>query len=131
MGRGRIDSHNSHESGASDSALELLRERLGGKKAAPRKVDEHALSRLLEGDIAAAVIHDETLGQPFLLARDEAALRGLSESDRAMPVLYYGEKTRLEALGVEGVRALLRFREVLGPSVVLKAVRLPDGSTVQ
>ena len=82
------------------------------------------LDRLLEDStVAAGIFHSHALDRDFILARDSEALGALSEADRALPVLFFGEAPGLAALGLEGLRVVLDLREAFGPSVALRAVR--------
>ena len=62
------------------------------------------------------------------MTRDEAALAALTEADRRLPVLYFGEAAKLRRMGLEGIRALLDFRTEFGPEVELRSVRAAPGA---
>ena len=83
------------------------------------------LEKFLEGDSPAAICGSKALGRDFFWVRDEAALEALTEADRRLPVLYFGEAAQLCRLGLEGLRALLDFRAEFGPSVELRSVSVP------
>ena len=84
------------------------------------------LEKFLEGDYPAALLRSTALGRDFFLVRDETALEALTEADRRLPVLFFGEAAKLHQMGLEGVRALLDFRAEFGPSVELRSVSVPD-----
>ena len=82
--------------------------------------DGDLLERFLaEDSLPAAVFHSRALDRKFIFARDAAALDALTEADEGLPVLFFGEATKLARLGLEGLRAVLDLRQEFGPSVVL------------
>ncbi len=108
-----------------------LRERLRASKNEILSELHSQAGQLLGGfledeSIPAAVFRSRALGRDFVLARDEAALEALTDADRRLPVLYFGEAAQLCRLGLEGLRALLDFRAEFGPSVELRSVSVPD-----
>jgi hypothetical protein len=112
-----------------DAVSPELRERLRASKE--ELLRELCSDRLLEqflGDeaIPAAVFHSSALNRRFVLARDEAALDALTEADRVLPVLFFGEAEKLRRMGLEGLRALLEFRQEFGPSLELYSVKVPN-----
>ena len=105
------------------SALEVLRE-IRSRSSAERPPDD-LLSRLLEDEtIPAAIFHSRALNRRFVLARDEAALEVLTEADQKLPVLFFGEAVKLRQMGLDGLRALLDFRQVFGPGVQITTVKV-------
>ncbi len=108
-----------------------LRERLAANKAGLLQQlalnSEPAgdlLERFLTDDsIPAAIFRSRALDRDFVLARGEAALEVLTESDRALPAVYFAECPELAKLPLQGLKALLDLREVLGPGVRLAEVR--------
>ena len=79
------------------------------------------LEGLLEDStIPAAVFHSRALDRDFVFARDEESAE--SYADRQLPVLYFSEASRMGALGLDGIRALLDFRAEFGPQVRLSAM---------
>ena len=81
------------------SALEVLRE-IRSQGSAERPPDD-PLGRFLEDEsLPAAICHSQALGRAFVLARDEAALEALTEADRRLPVLYFGEAAKLRHMGL-------------------------------
>lgn len=125
------------------SALAVLRE-IRSRGAGSWQLDESApsalnadgggvaqadllLEQFLEDEsIPAAVFHSRALNRRFVLARDEAALEALTEADRALPVLFFGEAEKLRQMGLDGLGALLAFRAEFGPSVELEQVKVAD-----
>ena len=108
-----------------------LRERLRASKNEVLSELHSQAGQLLGGfledeSIPAAVFHSRALGRDFVLARDEAALEALTDGDRRLPVLFFGEAAKLRQMGLEGIRAVLDFRVTFGPKVELRSVRVPD-----
>ena len=106
------------------SALEVLREIRSRSSDGP--APDSLLDHFLEDDsIPAAICHSRALDQAFVLARNEGALAVLTEDDRRLPVLYFGEAAKLRQMGLDGLRALLHFREAFGPTVEILSVKVP------
>ena len=72
-----------------------------------------------DSTIPAAVLHSQRLGRDFILARDQDALKTLTDEDRGLPVLFFADCAHVEELGLDGLRALLDARQVFGPGAAL------------
>jgi len=82
---------------------------------------------LADAAIPMAVFHSRRLRRDFVIARDVRALESLSEADRRLPVLTFGDCEKLGGLGAADLAAILDVREAFGPSAELSAVRARIG----
>jgi len=97
--------------------LELLRDR--------------AVTRFLtDASIPLAVFRSRALGRDFVLARDPSALAALTDADRGLPVLTFGDCEHLAGLSPAELGAVLDAKRLLGPEVTLSEVR-PEARTLQ
>lgn len=92
-------------------------------KAADGLTAAAPLRGLLDGECPAAVLHYEELDRDLIIVRDEAALETLTATDRWWPVAFFAELAELARLPLEGLNAVLTFRQTFGPSAELVAVQ--------
>ena len=80
-------------------------------------------SFLADSPVLLAVFHSRELGRDYILARDQDALRALTENDRAIPVILFQDCEHLAGLSAADIGAVLDVKLALGPEIELREVR--------